>query len=102
VVVVYAGEVVEQASVDDLFARPSHPYTRGLIASIPDMAVERERLFSIEGMPPPIGRLPQGCAFHPRCPQAQDICRVEAPPVRGTSLHKAACHFAELPEGSAR
>jgi peptide/nickel transport system ATP-binding protein len=102
VAVIYAGEVVEQASVDEIFARPSHPYTRGLIASIPDMAIERERLFSIDGMPPALGRLPQGCAFHPRCAQAQEICRVGAPSMRGTSLHKAACHFAELPGGDAR
>ena len=71
VAVVYSGEVVEQASVDDLFERPRHPYTRGLIASIPNMAEEKDRLFSIEGLPPPLGSHPGGCAFHPRCPQAQ-------------------------------
>jgi oligopeptide/dipeptide ABC transporter ATP-binding protein len=94
VAVVYAGEVVEQAGVDDLFARPSHPYTRGLIASIPAMAAESDRLFSIEGTPPALGCLPPGCAFNPRCTQAQDICRRVAPPVRRTGNHSAACHFA--------
>jgi len=97
VAVMYAGEIVEQAGIDEIFARPSHPYTRGLIESIPDMAVERERLFSIEGMPPPLGRLPDGCAFHPRCPQGQPICTVNAPPIRGDAAHSAACHFADLP-----
>ena len=99
VAVMYAGEIVEQAGIDDIFARPSHPYTRGLIASIPEMAVERERLFSIEGTPPPLGRLPGGCAFHPRCPQSQAVCTVTAPPFHGDTRHKAACHFADLPDG---
>ncbi len=99
VAVMYAGEIVEQAGIDDIFARPSHPYTRGLIESIPDMAVERERLFSIDGTPPPLGRLPGGCAFHPRCPQRQPVCTVTAPTFHGDARHKAACHFAELPDG---
>ncbi len=94
VAVIYAGEVVETAGIDDLFARPGHPYTRGLIASIPDMSKEKERLFSIEGTPPALGRVPAGCAFHPRCPVAQDICRRSAPPVKGGIAHNARCHFA--------
>jgi peptide/nickel transport system ATP-binding protein len=112
VAVVYSGEIVEQAGVDDLFERPAHPYTRGLIASIPNMAEEKERLFSIDGAPPPLGKLPGGCAFHPRCPQVQEICRHTAPPVRADGAHTAppvradgahtaACHFATLPIGSA-
>ncbi|MES2665710.1 MAG: ABC transporter ATP-binding protein [Pseudomonadota bacterium] len=95
VAVVYSGEVVEQAPVDDLFRNPRHPYTRGLIASIPDMTVAHERLFSIEGTPPALGKLPGGCAFHPRCTMAQDICRVTAPPLREFGGHSAACHFAD-------
>ncbi|GGO34534.1 ABC transporter ATP-binding protein [Gemmobacter aquaticus] len=94
VAVVYAGQVVEQAVVDDLFARPGHPYTRGLIASIPDMTRESERLFSIDGTPPALGRLPPGCAFNPRCHMAQDICRREAPPASLESGHIVSCHFA--------
>lgn len=101
VAVVYSGEVVEQASIDDLFERPSHPYTRGLIASIPDMAEEKDRLFSIEGSPPPLGKLPGGCAFHPRCPQVQAICRTTAPVLRDFGGHSASCHFATLPTESA-
>jgi len=94
VAVVYAGQVVEQAGVDDLFARPGHPYTRGLIASIPDMTTQSERLFSIDGTPPALGRLPAGCPFNPRCVAAQDICRREAPPLHRKGDHAAACHFA--------
>jgi peptide/nickel transport system ATP-binding protein len=94
VAVVYAGQVVEQAGVDDLFARPGHPYTRGLIASIPDMTTEHDRLFSIDGTPPALGRLPQGCAFHPRCTAAHDVCRQTAPALVGAGGHSAACHFA--------
>ena len=94
VAVIYAGQVVEQAPVDALFAAPGHPYTRGLIASIPNMAVEKERLFSIDGTPPSLGQLPAGCPFNPRCTQARDICRSAVPPVRGEASHTAACHFA--------
>ncbi|MFN4156583.1 MAG: ABC transporter ATP-binding protein [Paracoccaceae bacterium] len=97
VAVIYAGQVVEHAPVDDLFATPGHPYTRGLISSIPDMAVEKERLFSIDGTPPSLGRLPAGCPFNPRCTQARDICRSMVPPVQGPAHHRAACHFAFEP-----
>ncbi|MBP9048139.1 MAG: oligopeptide ABC transporter ATP-binding protein OppD, partial [Tabrizicola sp.] len=65
-----------------------------LIASIPDMARMDDRLFSIEGTPPALGRLPTGCAFHPRCPQAQDLCRHLAPQAHAEGDHSAACHFA--------
>ncbi len=101
VAVVYSGEVVEQATVEDLFARPSHPYTRGLIASIPDMTVAHDRLFSIDGTPPALGKLPGGCTFHPRCLQAQAICRSTAPPAIDLGGHLAACHFAAAPQGAA-
>ena len=94
VVVMYSGEVVEQAAVDDLFARPAHPYTRSLIASIPDMETERERLFSLEGVPPALGSLPRGCAFHPRCPQTQGICRERAPVRHQHGDQLVACQFA--------
>ncbi|RVB22577.1 ABC transporter ATP-binding protein, partial [Mesorhizobium sp. M7A.F.Ca.CA.004.05.1.1] len=77
VAVVYSGRVVEQAGVSELFADPRHPYTRGLIASIPNLEESRERLFSIDGSPPALGRLPGGCAFHPRCIYAAARCRTE-------------------------
>jgi oligopeptide/dipeptide ABC transporter ATP-binding protein len=94
VAVVYSGEVVEEANVDDLFEHPRHPYTRGLIASIPNMAEEKNRLFSIEGVPPSLGRHPGGCAFHPRCPQAQAVCRTTPPTPQDFDGHRAVCHFA--------
>jgi peptide/nickel transport system ATP-binding protein len=82
----YAGRKVEEASVDDLFAHPQHPYTRGLMASIPRLAVmlgEGEsapgRLQEIPGMVPALSDLPPGCVFAPRCPHAEDRCRAAFP-----------------------
>jgi oligopeptide/dipeptide ABC transporter ATP-binding protein len=101
VAVIYAGQVVEQAGVDALFASPAHPYTRGLIASIPTLAQETERLHSIEGTPPALGRVPPGCAFHPRCPEARPVCAATAPAVRASGERSAACHFAFGAAGAA-
>ncbi len=97
--VLYAGTVVEDAPVDQLFAEPSHPYTRGLLASIPRMDHDdSERLTSIGGTPPEPGRRPAGCPFAPRCPQALDICRKRCralEPLRGRrAAHRVACHVA--------
>ncbi len=80
VAVMYAGKIVEQATVDDLFFDPQHPYTRGLLNSIPRLTTSGRRLHVIEGMVPSMYDLPTGCRFHPRCPQALDICRREQPP----------------------
>jgi oligopeptide/dipeptide ABC transporter ATP-binding protein len=83
VVVMYAGEVVEEADVFDLFERPAHPYTLGLLGSIPGTAASRRadgRLCAIPGVVPNLLRLPSGCRFHPRCPDARDLCRAQAPP----------------------
>jgi peptide/nickel transport system ATP-binding protein/oligopeptide transport system ATP-binding protein len=83
VVVMYAGRVVEEASTAALFEDPQHPYTRGLLRSVPRMGqrarVGRERLAEISGVVPSLYDLPEGCAFHPRCPEADKICRREAP-----------------------
>jgi oligopeptide/dipeptide ABC transporter ATP-binding protein len=95
VAVVYCGKIVEQADVFDLFANPRHPYTRGLIGSIPTIAESRETLFSIPGAPPALGKLPGGCAFHPRCLYAQARCRSEEPGQRLVENRLVACHFAE-------
>ncbi len=78
--VMYAGKVVEEASTRDLFRRPLHPYTQGLLASIPrlDTPVE-DRLHVIDGVVPNLLRLPPGCAFAPRCPRAMEVCRVKVP-----------------------
>jgi len=86
VCVMYAGRIVERASVDDLFYDPLHPYTRGLLASIPraERAPEEggnpDRLYSIPGSPPSLVDMPDACPFHPRCPRAMDICRRAQPP----------------------
>src|SRR6185369_1257232 len=87
VVVMYAGRKVEEANVDDLFERPAHPYTRGLLGSIPslDLAARstpgRNRLNEIKGMVPSLFNLPKGCSFAPRCAMASDHCRAVAPPL---------------------
>jgi oligopeptide/dipeptide ABC transporter ATP-binding protein len=90
--VMYAGRIVEAASADELYERPRHPYTIGLLRSVPrlDRPVA-EKLVPIEGQPPDPLNLPGGCAFHPRCRHAQDRCRVEAPPMRGPAGHRVAC-----------
>jgi len=79
VAVMYAGQIVERAPVRDLFARPEHPYTVGLLGSIPRLDEKRERLPSIEGRVPDMSRPPVGCRFAARCPFAEPACRAEAP-----------------------
>ena len=96
VVVMYAGRKVEEANVDDLFANPLHPYTRGLMASIPALPSERgrsdARLTEIPGMVPALTRLPKGCAFAPRCQLAIKRCQEEYPPrAEFGGNHTAAC-----------
>jgi peptide/nickel transport system ATP-binding protein/oligopeptide transport system ATP-binding protein len=85
VVVMYAGRVVEEAASATLFEAPSHPYTRGLLGSVPRMGRRarhgRERLAEINGMVPSLYDLPTGCSFHPRCPEADKICRRVPPPM---------------------
>jgi peptide/nickel transport system ATP-binding protein len=99
IAVLYAGTVVEDAPVDELFAEPAHPYTRGLLASIPKVnAPDTERLPSIGGAPPEPGRRPAGCPFAPRCPLVEPVCREIVPrlePLRGAlPKHRVACHVA--------
>jgi oligopeptide/dipeptide ABC transporter ATP-binding protein len=99
VMVMYAGRIVEQAPVRPLFRSPLHPYTRGLLASIPDIADRRDRLSPIPGSPPSLAATLEGCAFAVRCPLAIDRCRVERPPLRALPIagadHLTACHRAE-------
>ncbi len=83
VMVMYAGQVVEAASVEDLFLRPKHPYTAGLLASMPSLEERRDdTLTTIEGMPPNMARMPSGCAFHPRCQYASARCVEETPTLK--------------------
>lgn len=98
VCIMYAGRVVEQAEVHTLFDQPAHPYTSGLLHSLPGLAAARhQKLTPISGQPPDLARIPPGCPFHPRCPRAKDICRTERPPLRALdgTARKVACHFAE-------
>ena len=96
IMVMYAGRPVEYGNVDELFYEPLHPYTWGLIDSLPEYAVdEKGTLCPIKGQPPSLINVPSGCAFHPRCPFAQPICHDEVPPfVNIKGAHGAACHFA--------
>ncbi|MQA25790.1 MAG: ATP-binding cassette domain-containing protein, partial [Micromonosporaceae bacterium] len=92
VMVMYAGRIAEQAPARELFARPQHPYTAGLLASIPPPRIaEREPLPQIGGAPPDLGRLPAGCAFEPRCPHRVDRCATEEPPLSARGQSRAAC-----------
>jgi peptide/nickel transport system ATP-binding protein len=92
--VMYSGRIVEKAGIDDLFADPRHPYTRGLIASVPRIDTQSERLLSIEGTPPSPSAHPPGCSFSPRCPLATAHCRAERPALRLAGKSLAACHYA--------
>ena len=97
VIVMYAGRVVERCAVGRLFAEPQHPYTIGLLGSIPRLHLAQERLAAIEGFVPDPAALPSGCRFHPRCPFAIQKCRVEEPPLMEiTPEHFAACWRAPL------
>ena len=92
--VMYAGKIIERGTADEIYETPRHPYTRGLLGSVPRLDVDREaRLASIEGMPPDLDRLPPGCSFVPRCPHADDHCRASAPPLESSdgSPHVYAC-----------
>lgn len=96
VLVMYAGRPIEGGSAAGVFYRPAHPYTWGLHDSLPRHdAAGRAALEPIAGQPPSLLHLPAGCAFHPRCPYAEDLCRVRVPPAIAVAAgHTAACHFA--------
>ena len=95
VVVMYAGRVVETAPVRDIFKTPAHPYTRGLLKSIPRGGLSAERLTPIGGQPPDLANIPAGCPFHPRCSMARDVCRNQMPPLHAfdDGRRASACHF---------
>jgi peptide/nickel transport system ATP-binding protein len=98
VVVMYAARVAEQAPVDNLFKRPHHPYTWGLLGSLPRLDADVERLVQIQGSPPSLLNPPRGCRFHPRCPYVMEICKTTEPellPVGHDVLHLQRCHLDE-------
>lgn len=96
VAVIYAGEIVERGSIQDVFRNPSHPYTNGLFGSLPSMAGNQKRLNSIQGMMPDPTDLPKGCSFHPRCPYATKVCGEQEIPLREiTPGHFCRCNRKE-------
>ena len=98
VIVMYGGRIVEEAPVNDLFHSPQHPYTRGLLESMPRIDDERvHQLHTIQGQPPDLQLLPQGCSFEPRCEFGMEICRTQIPELRTvTSDRVKACHLEDL------
>ena len=102
VAVMYAGRVAEVGPVAEVLHRPRHPYTAGLMASIPALDVRRERLAQIDGAMPRLNAMPAGCAFHPRCPRASERCHRERPDPRPVGHGQAACwHLDESTEAGA-
>jgi peptide/nickel transport system ATP-binding protein len=96
VAIMYAGRICERGTVDAVFDSPHHPYTHGLLASLPQIDRTVEKLVAIPGALPSLASRPQGCRFHPRCFHAQEICRREEPQLRPVASGAvAACHFAE-------
>jgi peptide/nickel transport system ATP-binding protein len=90
----YAGLIVEEASVKDTFQQPLHPYTEGLMSSIPGRGSRGEELVTIRGMVPDLIRPPAGCRFHPRCPLAKEICHQTSPVLsERQGERKVACHL---------
>jgi peptide/nickel transport system ATP-binding protein len=97
VAVMYAGRIAEVGPVADVIHRPSHPYTVGLMGSIPAMDEERERLAQIDGAMPRLNAIPSGCAFNPRCPKVFERCRVERPNLLDAGATRAACWLVAEP-----
>ncbi|MEV6958881.1 ABC transporter ATP-binding protein [Streptomyces sp. NPDC051207] len=97
IAVMYAGRIVESAPVHDLYKAPAHPYTRGLLDSIPRLDHKGRELYAIKGLPPGLTHIPPGCAFHPRCPMAREVCRTDVPPLYevtdSDAARGSACHF---------
>jgi oligopeptide/dipeptide ABC transporter ATP-binding protein len=98
VVVMYAAQIVERGTADSIFVQPRHPYTWGLLGSLPRLDADVDRLVQIKGQPPSLLNPPRGCRFHPRCPYVMDVCRAQVPelrPVTGDPGHEEACFLDE-------
>jgi oligopeptide/dipeptide ABC transporter ATP-binding protein len=96
IAVMYLGEIVERAPAELLYAEPLHPYTRVLVSAVPSLGRRAHGRIRLAGEPPDPTNPPSGCKFHPRCPLATDLCRVERPPLREVVPGRfAACHYAE-------
>lgn len=97
IAVMYAGRLVETADVHPIYAAPAHPYTQGLLASIPRLDQKGQELAAIGGLPPNLTRIPAGCPFNPRCRYAEDVCRHDPPPplIQVRPDRWSACHFTE-------
>lgn len=101
VAVLYAGRIAEIGPVHEVINHPAHPYTAGLMAAIPDITLDRERLNQIDGAMPRLNAIPQGCAFNPRCPHAFDRCRQQRPDLLPAGATRAACWLHDVPVGVA-
>ncbi|MFE9563218.1 ABC transporter ATP-binding protein [Streptomyces sp. NPDC006487] len=94
IAVMYAGRIVEAAPVHEIYKSPAHPYTRGLLDSIPRLDQKGQELYAIKGLPPNLLAIPPGCAFNPRCPMARAVCRTDVPPLAEVGPDRAsACFF---------
>ncbi len=93
VAVMYGGRIVETGSLERIFDGPRHPYTRGLFRCIPDIEEETSEIRPIEGLMPDPLDLPKGCPFHPRCPEAMEVCRTTLPPNFDDGGHRVMCHL---------
>jgi peptide/nickel transport system ATP-binding protein len=93
IAIMYAGKIAEYGSVFDVFKKPAHPYTQGLIGAFPKITEERRRMVAISGSPPDLLNPPSGCRFHPRCQYAMDICKKEDPELRMVDKVKVACYL---------
>jgi peptide/nickel transport system ATP-binding protein len=101
VAVMYAGRIAEIGPVVDVIHRPQHPYTRGLMGSIPSIGEETERLTQIDGAMPRLTAIPSGCAFHPRCPHAFERCRRERPDLMPAGTTQSACWLSPAAQAAA-
>ncbi len=104
IAVMYAGRIIEHADVHAIYKQPAHPYTQGLLESIPRLDHKGSELATIKGLPPNLMRLPTGCKYHPRCPYQQPVCITDEPPSLNLGNDRtSACHFAkEMLDGKLR